>query len=178
MGCPGVLYPPGPLVTVRMRLLLVLALLASAAQAQARLAPAERLLMGVGGATAGTLVLVAANGRAPAFTLPASPLVAGFVVYGLGAVLNPGGRLVPTLVGAAAGTLPALLMLGVAESAGDGSGVMISEDDLLRVFAVLAYVVVPPAGAVIGFERFGASPVVLAGPDGERTAGLALRTSF
>ena len=151
-----------------------LLMLAAPAASQARLAPAERLLMGAAGATAGTLVLVAADGRAPALVLPASPLVAGLVVYGLGKALDPDGRVVPTLVGAAVGTVPALLILGVAESAGAGSGV-ISEDDLLRVFAALAYVVVPPAGAVIGFERFDARPVVLAGPDGERAPGLALR---
>lgn len=147
------------------------------ASAQARLTPAERLLMGAAGAAAGTLVLVAGGGHAPALVLPASPLAGGLFVFGVGRALGHGGRLAPTLVGAGIGTLPALLLLGVAEGSGGESGI-VSGDDLLRLFAAVAYVVVPPGGAVVGFESARLSPVVLAGPGGAGVAGLSLRVAL
>jgi hypothetical protein len=147
------------------------------ASAQAYLTPAERLLAGVAGATAGTFVLVAADGHSPALAIPASPLVAGLVVYGLGKVFDADGRLAPTLVGAGLGTLPAILLLGIAEGASSRGGV-ITEADLMRILAGLAYVVGPPAGAVLGFEGFDAGPVALSHPEGGRSVGLALRVGL
>ena len=65
MGCPGVLYPPGPFVTVRMRLLLALVLFAPVASAQtadslqaaAPLPPGERAALVLGGAAAGAVAV-------------------------------------------------------------------------------------------------------------------------
>ena len=150
-----------------MRVLLALLLLSSAAAAQTnRLTVGERILMATAGVTAA--MLVTPDDDLGWRTL-ASPAAAGLAVYGTGRVLGNPGRLGPTLLGSAAGALPALALFAVADRAP-------AEGFWWYVAGEAANVLVPSAGATLGFGRSRpvVAPTVLRGPDSERAAGLAL----
>ena len=155
-----------------MRVLLALALLipAAASGQTDRFTAGERLLMAAAGVTAS--MLVTPDDDLGWRTL-ASPAAAGLAVYGAGRALGNSGRLGPTLVGSAAGALPALALFAVAERAPD--------DGFWWYLAGSATsVLVPSVGATVGFGESlpSVTPAVLAGPDGERAAGLALRVGL
>ena len=155
-----------------MRVLAVLSVLlvplAAAAQ-PTRITGSERVVMTAAGLAAGTAI--AAYGGGPVLFALVSP-TAGLTVYVVGQMFGHRGRLVPTLVAAGVGALPGLVLIAVRDSRLAGGN---GESYLL--FGIAATLLVPPVAAMIGFDqsRPAAAPVVLLGPDGARSPGLALR---
>lgn len=149
----------------------VLVPLAAAAQ-PTRITGSERVVMTTAGLAAGVAV-AAYDGGPVLFTL--APATVGLTVYLVGQMFGHRGRLVPTLVAAGAGALPGLVLIALRESPlADGEG------DSFLLFGIAATLLVPPVTSMIGFDRSrpAIGPVVLSGPDGDRSPGLALRVEF
>lgn len=159
---------------MRFALLLIVALSAHGASAQSPDARSDRL-----GRT--ETAIVVAVGAASAVLVPmdddltlrvlAAPALSGLAVYGVGRALGGRGRLVPTLAGAAAGSLPAIALFAVANGLNERDGFW------LYVAGSAASVAGPAIGATVGFDRSRVrlAPVAVRGPGGERAAGLSLR---
>ncbi len=148
-----------------------------AASAQNRLTSAERMLMAVPATVVAVNVFFQGGEDAPLLARGAVTTVAsGLAVYGVGRVLGNSGRFVPTMAGAAAGAVPAIALGSIAGLLPEYSDDAAS----MRVGAFLAYTFLTPVTALIGFDwsQAAAQPVVLVGPSGERTPGLALTVAL
>jgi hypothetical protein len=157
-----------------MRLLLVALLLvpfASAAQ-PARITGSERIVITTAGLAAG-VALAAYDGGPVLFALV--PATAGLTVYVAGQMFGHRGRLVPTLVAAGVGALPGFVLIAVGDA-----GLAGSKGVAYQLLGIGATLLVPPVAAMIGFDRSRpvVAPVVLRGPDGAWSPGLALRAAL
>ena len=169
-----------------MRLVLLLALIASSASAQTPDSTATRRPTAgivLGGATAGvtavlagTLVLKVVGVDAGAAIL-LYPAGAAFGVYDIGRRQGRHGTFRGAALGAARGTLFAaggalLLGYGVGRTFNQNDG---ASGGAAVLFGLAVVLIAPPYAAAAGYSASDMQPVVLAGPDGEQAAGLALR---
>ncbi|MEM6328181.1 MAG: hypothetical protein AAF791_13790 [Bacteroidota bacterium] len=152
---------------------LLVLLMASSAQAQG--VPSLRvdtplgertLLLAAGlGGSAGTLALAAVSGEPVVLVL--APFASGGSVAVIGDVPGRGGSTAGALSGAVVAGLAGTSLVVAGRSLGQ-------IDDLgLIVAGVVALALLPPVGAVIGYELGG--PTLLRAPDGTTVPGVTLR---